>query len=148
MGRWTGGSHLWSSLCLQPWIFELKAECRWRESEALQRRVFGDWLAKGGALQEHGSWLHSSVIRLRRGHLMTWWLETGHGKPQGLPPPTPRVMRVRIPQIWFQERQISSGDFTGREQGGDSEGYSLSPLGGLPAGRENLAKSRVCEAEG
>lgn len=56
---------------------------------------------------------------------------------------------MRTPQkTWFQERQSSSGDFTGREQGGDSEGYSLPPLGGLPAGRENLAKSRVCEAEG
>ena len=89
MGRWTGGSHLWSSLCLQPWIFELKAECRWRESEALQRRVFGDWLVKGGALQEHGSWLRSSVIRLRRGYLMTWWLETGHGKHKGFHLPHP-----------------------------------------------------------
>ena len=51
-------------------------------------------------------------------------------------------------RIWFQERQINSGDFTGREQGGDSKGHSLPPSVGLPAGWKNLAKSRVCEAEG
>lgn len=139
-----------------PLVFTLSATLDfWTEGRMQVKREWGlteesvrGLAGQRGALQEHGSWLHSSVIRLRRGHLMTWWLETGHGKPQGLPPPTPRVMRVRIPQIWFQERQINSGDFTGREQGADSEGYSLSPLGGLPAGRENLAKSRVCEAEG
>ena len=140
-----GGSRLWSSLCLQAWIFELKAECMWREQEALQRRVFGDWLAKGGALREHGSWPHSSVIRRRRGHLMTWWLETGHGKPQGLPPPTPRAMRVRTPRgSGFRRDRSAQVTSQAGSRGVTAKGIlSLPLLGFLLAERTSLSLGYV-----